>query len=161
MSTITRTESSTFTASRAKAVFPKVFTDIINLKVRGFLSESRAANWREVLEYGLVVNGLEKFEIMLTMPSGTKEAFRYNVTDDGSVLGNDSSGGINFYGYPDGTTLSIVITRRSSFLNDERFNEILRRHGWGDNGSYLEGTEVKERSFSKEGFGITRSRITQ
>lgn len=93
-----------------------IFTDIINLKVCGFLSESRAANWREVLEYGLVVNGLEKFEIMLTMPVGTKEKhFDIMLSDDGTVLGNDSSGGINFYGYPVGTSVSIVITRRVGF----------------------------------------------
>lgn len=161
MSTITRSETSTFTVSRAKAIFPKIFAEVINLKVRGFLTESRAESWKVILEYGLLVNGIESYEIKLSRPDGKKEAFRYLISDDGTVMGNDASGGINFYSYPDSTTVSITITRRDRFLKDERFNSLLKQYGWGENGRYLEGTEVKERSFSKDGYGITRSRIIQ
>jgi len=138
-----------------------VFSDIVQLRSRGFLSDARAEGWKEILEYGLIANGLAKFEILLTTPEGKKEAYHYRVMDDGTLSSNDSSGGINFYGYPEKTSASIVLTRREGFVNDKRFNELLKQYGWGNDGTYLVGTEVHEKSFSKNGYGITRSRIIQ
>ena len=159
--TYTRSEASTFTEARARVVFPKIFADVVHLEISGILSNCRSESWKEILSYGLTVNAFKNFEIKLHKPNGTKEAFRYYVKDDGSLLGNDDSGGINFYSYPSGTKVSIIVTRKQQFVNDEQLDFLFDKHGWTSGGEYLEGKEIYDRVFSKDGYGISRTRIIQ
>lgn len=161
MTTTTRTETSTFTESRARTVFSKIYADIVALEMRGFITKADSAEWQEILLYALSKNALTKYQICLTKPDSSKEAFIYVVSDDGSISGNDASGGINFHAYPETTSASILISRKESLNSDQNWLDLLKKHGWVSGGKYLEGTVIKEKSFSKDGFGITRSRVVQ
>lgn len=161
MYTTTRTETSTFTESRARVVFSKIYADIIGLEMRGFITKADSAEWQEILLYAISRNALTKYQICLTKPDSSKEAFIYEVSDDGSISGSDASGGINFHSYPDSTSASILISRKDSLSTDQNWLDLLKKHGWVSGGKYLEGTVTKEKTFSKDGFGITRSKVVQ
>ena len=79
------------------------------------------------------------------------------MSSDGSVRQDAKSGGIDVYGIPPGSIVSLYAHLRQDVPPSVR--EELRRRGWGFNGSSLEGDESEQRTFSREGYGIARSKV--
>jgi hypothetical protein len=133
-----------------------VFDDITGLVLRSFVSSERALKWREDLSYMLSQEAISAFELQLTKPDGTREGFRYEVSDDGSLLDASSSGGLQLYLVPERTTANLMVVFRE--LSPDTREEI-RRRGWTHEGVPLSGEGIRERGYSHEGYGVIRKRF--
>jgi hypothetical protein len=56
-----------------------------------------------------------------------------------------------------GTKANIVVTYRDDVEPDVRAE--MRRRGWGPGGVSLAGNATRERAYSKEGYGLIRSKV--
>ncbi|NTX33989.1 hypothetical protein [Myxococcus sp. CA033] len=154
--TSTRTGTGTFTEARVREVMNLVLDDFVGCVLRGFVSQERAQKWYGDLTYLLTQQAISAFELQFTRPNGTEGAFRYEVSDDGSLLGSSPSGGQKLHMQPAGTTCSIYVDYRDAVQGHVR--EEMRRRGWGP-GASVGGDAVRDRAYSKDGYGLIRSRI--
>jgi hypothetical protein len=155
--TSTRTSTGTFTEARVREVMKPVLDDFVACVLRDFVSRERAQKWCDDLTYLLTEEAISGFELQFTRPDGTRGAFRYEVSDDGSLLESSPSGGQRLHMLPSGTKASILVTYREdvgSYVHEE-----MRARGWGPGGSSVAGNAVRERAYSAEGYGLVRSRI--
>jgi Bacterial HORMA domain family 1 len=151
-----QSSSSTFTEARVREVMKPVFDDITGLVLRNFISSERAMKWREDLTYMLSQEAISAFELQLEKPDGTRVGFRYEVSDDGSLLDSSSSGGLRLYQLPEGTTAVLMVVFRE--LSPDVRDEVSRR-GWVHHAVSLSGEGVRERGYSHEGYGVIRKRF--
>jgi hypothetical protein len=157
-STMTATQASTFTEARARAVMRHVHSDFMNWASAGFIAREKAQTWFEELEYAVVHNVVDTFQIQLTKSDGTRIGLSYSVRDDGTILEESKAGGFDPYGLPSGTTFGLCLTYRQGVPNLESVRAYLRERGWGPGGSLL-GGGARDRAYSKNGLGIERSKV--
>lgn len=145
------------TEARVRAVMRKVSANLRAFVTAGLLTETQASKWTADLSYLQLVEALDYFEVQCTMHSGKSFGLRYTVRADGSILQDAKSGGLDVYGIPKDSSIGLVAQLRDdapSWVYDE-----LRKRRWGFNGTSLDGDESEQRSFSREGYGITRSKV--
>jgi hypothetical protein len=158
-STYAVSESTTCTEARVRAVLAKVLDDFIALVTRRFLTADRAAEWcRDLLEV-LIFEAVEYFELQFTLPSGSKCGVRYSISDDGTLMENRNSGGIDYYSLPEGTATTLLIHLRTGVSGRESAVAYLRERGWTFNGAALTGALTRDRAYSREGYGVVRARV--
>ena len=157
--TTTRTETNTHTESRASYVSDKVAADIFGLTSRGILSKSSAIEWMDIVDLCLKKNGLEKFQLKITRPDGEVAGVSYIADSTGAISFDKSSGGLDWYEFEKDSKASIVIRRNSKGQKDTEINELLDKHGWTTGASFLGGDESQDKSYSKDGFGVNRSKV--
>lgn len=155
--TESRTGTNTFTGARVREVMKPVLDDFVGCVLRGFVSTERAQKWCDDLTYLLTQEAISAFELQLTLPDGSEVGFRYEVSDDGSLLESSRSGGQRLHLLPQGTSASIWVRYRDEVK--PHVGEEMRKRGWGPGGASLEGDAVRERAYSKEGYGLVRSRV--
>jgi hypothetical protein len=136
-----------------------VLGDFMNVASRGLMARTTLQKWHEEVEYAVLHEVLELFELQLTRPDGTRAALRYTVRDDGTVAGGAKAGGVDFFGLPDGTRVGLHVAYRAGAKNLESVQAYLRARGWGSGGTLVTGDAVRDRSFSKDGFGIARDKV--
>ncbi|QSQ23211.1 hypothetical protein JY651_50440 [Pyxidicoccus parkwayensis] len=156
--TFSHTRTSTFTEARVREVMKSVFDELVGAANLGFISLESAHQWRDDLTYMLFQQVLEYFELQFRKPDGTRVGFRYEVSDDGSLLEASRSGGQRLYMLPDGTRGSILVSFREGHLDPEMDAELTRR-GWGSGGSSLQGEGTRDRAYSDQGYGLIRKRM--
>lgn len=152
--------TSTCTASRAEAVLDKVLDDLVALQtcLPTALPKDQLIGWlRDILSV-LVLEAAESVEVQLTLPDGTRRGLRYVVSDDGSLAEDGASGGINYYMLPESTRATLFMKLRQGQPAD-RAREYLRKRGWTFNGVALEGSPGRDRTYSRDGYGLTRYRF--
>ena len=155
-STITRTTTITATEARVRSVLRQVRVDLMAASQHSLCAD-RLEKWIDDLCYMLQSNALQSFEIRIALGSQVLRAWRYEVTDDGHVLGSGGNGGgIDTYGLPPGTTTTLVINKRQS-LSPQVTREIEQR-GWTVSVQSLDGTLVRERVYERDGYGVIRHR---
>jgi hypothetical protein len=154
--TFTRTTTGTFTETRVREVMKVVLEDIVGCISNGFITRERALKWNDTLTYLLTQQAISAFEIQFTQPRGDEGAFRYEVSDDGSLFETSSSGGQRLHMLPSGTSACLYVEYREGVRHDVL--EEMRNRGFGP-GSSVGGTAVRERAYSSEGYGLIRSRI--
>jgi len=156
--TATATATTTMTEARVRAVMRKVGANFQVFVTAGHISQTRANSWTTDVTYLQLVEALDYFEVQCTTPAGDTFGLRYTVAADGSIREDSRSGGLDVYGIPNNSTLGLFASLRddvsSSSVRDE-----LKKRGWGFDGSSLEGAESERRSFSREGYGLTRSKV--
>ena len=155
----TRSRTSTYTETRVRHVMEKVYEDMLNLAHRGFLSYDRASEWHDDLSYLLNAQAICCFEVQLHRPNKTKAGWRYDLKDDGSILSDLDSGGLNLYGLPDDTEASLLVRYRDNHPNKEQVRAEMRKRGWTTGGSFIKGSSTRDRDYSKDGYGVYRSRV--
>ncbi|WP_147451285.1 HORMA-1 domain-containing protein [Corallococcus llansteffanensis] len=133
-----------------------VLADFVGCVVNGLVSRELAQEWVDDLTYLLTQQAISAFELQFTQPDGSRGAFRYDVSDDGSLFEAASSGGQRLHLLPSGTKASIYVMYRAGVQDDVR--EEMRKRGWG-RGTRVDGTATRERAYSKDGYGLIRSRI--
>jgi hypothetical protein len=137
----------------------EVGADFHALASANLISFDLAQRWTEELSFILLQQTVRGFQIQLRRSSSPTIALDYRVSSDESVLESGTAGGINYCALPAGTTAGLVVD-----LNYEARNiAVVRRHiaerGWGSNGQAVEGTVVRDRVYSKDGFGVIRSKV--
>jgi hypothetical protein len=156
---VTRSETNTHTESRASYISDKVAADIFGLVSRGILEKESAIEWMDIVDICLRKNGLEKFQLKISRPGGEEAAVTYQVDSTGTISFDENSGGLDWYEFEINSSVSIVIRRNSNGINDSDINQLLQKYGWTTGASFIEGNEYKDKSYSKDGFGVNRSRI--
>jgi hypothetical protein len=157
--TQTRTQANTvtITETRVRAVLRQINVDMFAAVIRGFASKKTIDKWKDDLFYMLSEDALCYFELRVSLDGQIKAAWRYAISSDGSLTTSDKGGGINFYDFPNNSTLSLVIQRRKNLSS--QINKEIDRRGWTNSVKNLTSSQTKERSYSKDGYGVTRSRL--
>jgi hypothetical protein len=143
--TQTRTQANTvtITETRVRAVLRQINVDMFAAVIRGFASKETIEKWKDDLFYML--------------SKEIEAAWRYEVSSDGSLTTSDRGGGINFYDFPNNSILSLAIKRQTNLPN--QVNEEINCRGWTSSVKTLTSNQTKERSYSKDGYGVTRHRL--
>ncbi|MBF6570980.1 MAG: hypothetical protein IVW54_19110 [Candidatus Binataceae bacterium] len=149
-----RSASSAMTEARVRDVMQKVAANLSAFVVAGLITRERAIKWITDLTYLQIEECLDFFELQL---GGRSYGLRYTVRSDGSVQMNSASGGLDIYGIPFGTAVQLYADLRME--TPQSVYDYLAQHGWGFDGRKMEAPESEHRSFSKEGYAITRARV--
>lgn len=157
--TFTISATETYSEADVKAVMKNTYEDIIGFANRKIISYDRAKGWIEDLIFILNRKCLSFFEIKLYDKDGKWiETYRYEVSS-GSFVSGSSSGGIDYFKYPEGTTAGLLASLDFSNENANEVNRILKEErGWGT-GSASSGTAQKERSYVSGDLALNRSLI--
>ncbi|WP_373371234.1 HORMA-1 domain-containing protein [Stigmatella ashevillensis] len=134
-----------------------VMDDLMGCAVSGFLSTEEAQRWYSDLTYLLTQQAISIFELQLTLPDGSEVGFEYKVSNDGSLFESSSSGGQRLHLLPRETKANLWVRYHDdvgSYVREE-----MRRRGWGPGGGSLTGGAVRERAYSKDNYGLIRSRV--
>ncbi len=159
--TATRTQTDTYTDARLRAVMAEVGADFYAPCAAGFITPETARSWTEELTFILRHRGAQRFQLQCTFPNGYKQALHYEVSSDGSVRESSGAGGIDFFALPQGTKVGLVVTLDEQSPNIGIVRAYTQQRGWGTNGQAVQGDTVRDRAYSKDGYGIVRSKIGQ
>jgi hypothetical protein len=130
----------------------------MNVASAGLIARETIQQWHEEVEYAVLHEVVDTFELQFTKPDGTTVGLSYTVRDDGTILEESKAGGIDFHGFPSGTRVRLLLTYQESAKNLEKVRAYLRNHGWTAGGSLLDGPTTRDRAFSKDGFAIARGK---
>ena len=156
--TATRSQTDTYTDARLRAVMAEIGADFYAPAAVGLISNETARKWTEELAFILQHRAARSFQLQCTKPNGTKVALHYTVSSDGSVHESSNAGGIDFYGLPQGTTLFLFVDMDWQSANIAIVRDYIARRGWGT-GQAVQGDLIRDRAYSKEGYGVVRSTI--
>ena len=156
--TTTRTATVTATEARVRSVLQKVRVDLLAAVYRGMNVPDRLEQHLDDIAYMLQKNALRYFEIRVSVGAQLHRAWRYEISDDGRLLGaGEEGGGIDFYQCPTTSSVKLVISRRPN-LHPSISREIDSR-GWTTSVVELQGAGVRERAYEKDGYGVIRTRF--
>jgi hypothetical protein len=159
--TATRTDTDTYTDARLRAVMVEVGADFYAPAAAGLITYERACKWTEELSYILQHRTARSFQIQCTKPDGSKAALHYVVSSDGSVRQSGNAGGIDFFGLPKGSWLSLFVDIDWQSSNSAIVRDYITQRGWGMDGQAVQGDLARDRVYSKDGYGVIRSKIGQ
>lgn len=154
MMTSTATRTTTTTDARVRAVMQKVAANLSAFVAAGLVERTRAQKWADDLTYLQIEEAIDFFELQINDRS---LGLRYTVNSDGSVQQDSASGGLDIYGLPADTTVRLYAHLQTGIPQNVR--DELKRRGWSFNGQRMEAEESERRSFSSEGYGITRTKL--
>lgn len=156
--TFTASRTNTFTDARLRAVMPEVGGDFYALAGASVITFDTAVRWTEELTFILNHQAAHGFQIQLTYPSGHRIALDYRVSSDGSVRESGTSGGIDYYLLPAGTSAFLFVDLDFSARAIDTVRTYIRERGWGT-GNAVEGAPVRDRVYLKDGYGVIRGKI--
>ncbi|UQA57425.1 hypothetical protein [Polyangium aurulentum] len=156
--TYTASQTSTFSEARARAVMRHVLGDFMNVASAGLIARETLLEWHEEVEYAVLHEALDTFQLQFTKPDGTRAGLSYTVRDDGTILEDSKAGGFDPHSFPPGTKVKICLTYRADAPKLATVREYMRSRGWKTGGSLLAGAD-RDRAYSKSGFGIARSKV--
>lgn len=156
--TLTASRTNTYTDGRLRAVMPEVGADFYSLAATGIISFAMADRWTEELTFILQHQAAHRFQLQLTYPNGYKIALDYRVSSDGSIRESSTAGGIDYYGLPPGTSAFLFVDLNFQARAIATVRLYLQQRNWGI-GSLVEGEGVRDRAFSKEGYGLIRGKV--
>lgn len=159
--TQTRSQTDSFTDARLRAVMAEVGADFYAPAAAGLITADVARKWTEELSFILLYRAANSFQLQCTKPDGTKVALHYSVSSDGSVRESSNAGGIDFYALPVGTKAFLFVDMDWNSPNIAIVRDYITRRGWGTDGKAVEGNPIRDRVYSKEGYGVIRSKIGQ
>ncbi|MGK3960056.1 hypothetical protein WMF38_44280 [Sorangium sp. So ce118] len=155
----TNSQATTFSEARARAVMRQVLGDFMGAASANLIAREVIQRWHEELEYAVLHEVVDTFELQFTKPNGARLGLRYTVQDDGTVLEASKAGGLDFHGLPAGTRLAgLHLTYRKGARHIEAVQAYLRERGWTAGGALVDGATSRDRAFSRSGFGIQRSK---
>jgi hypothetical protein len=136
----------------------KVTDDLIGLTYFNTISIETVMDWRNDILYMMKKRALKEFEIQFS--KGSPKGYRYTVSSSGYIYANDKSGGIDYYLYPSDVNIKMFYKLDESSPNyDEVFNELTKNRGVGTNGKSLKGNYDRDKTYSKDNYGVIRERI--
>jgi Bacterial HORMA domain family 1 len=156
--TATRSQTNSFTEARLRAVMPEVGADFTNMAGAAIISFATAQRWSEELTFVLQKQAARGFQVQLRCPGRATIALDYRVSSDGTVRESGQAGGIDYYALPEGTTASLFVDLDDSSRNIMEVRLYTQQRGWGT-GTAVAGDPVRDRVYSKEGYGFVRGKI--
>jgi hypothetical protein len=155
----TASRTNTWSEARVRIVMLEVGAEFYCLAAAGLISFETASNWTDELSYILLNEAAYGFQIQFRCEGYQPRALDYRVSSDGSILESSKAGGINYLALPSGTTARLFVDLNFKARKIEPVKQYLSAHGWGFNGHAVEGPTVRDRAFSKDGYGVTRSKV--
>jgi|GEM_PF-1844275 len=155
----TRSESTTYTAARARYVMGKVQEDLLGLMNRGLINLERVNSIKSDVLYLLDKQALKYFQLQFKTPEGKEiGGLHYDVKSNGQIFSDEDSGRINYWMLSSDTKVNLLVDldRNSNYIDE--VDRQLEDWGWGT-GTALSGTKEVLKSYSKEGYGLTQSKI--
>jgi hypothetical protein len=137
---------------------PEVGADFYALAGSGLITFDTAARWTEELTFVLQHQAAHGFQVQLTCPNGNRIALDYRVSSDGSIKESSTAGGINYYALSAGTYATLFVELDFESRNITTVQAYTQQRGWGT-GNAVEGEVVRDRVYSKEGYGVVRGKI--
>ena len=156
--TATRSQTNSFTEARLRAVIPEVGADLTNMAGAGIISFGTARRWTEDLTFVLRKQAARGFQVQLRPPGRATIALDYRVSSDGTVRESGRAGGIDYYLLPDGTVATLFINLDLSSPNITEVWLYAQQRGWGTGASVV-GEPARDRVYSKDGYGVIRSKV--
>jgi hypothetical protein len=156
--TFTASRSSSYTDARLQAVMPEVGADFYALACADLITFDTAARWTEELTFVLRHEAALGFQIQLIYPNGQRIALDYRVSSDGSIRESSTAGGINYYALPPGTGATLFVEFNDNAPAIGTVRAYTQQRGWGI-GHAVEGEAVRDRAYSKDGYGVIRRKI--
>jgi hypothetical protein len=157
--TFSNTASRTDTYSEARVGVVMLGADFYCLAGAGLISAEAANKWTEDLSHILLRKAAKGFQIQLKCQGYSPVALDYRVSSDGSLLESGTAGGINYFALPHGTSASLFVDLNYGATKIAAVREYLRGRGWGLNGHAVEGPTVRDRAYSKDQYGVVRSKV--
>lgn len=157
--TQTRSKTNSFTDARLAAVLPEVAGDFYGLANASLISLDTAATWTEELGHCLGLQAVSSFQIQFHCAGVPEKALNYVVSADGSLAESGTSGGIDYFNLPKGTKALLFVqfnTFAAKYPDAQRYTAA---RGWGTNGQAVSGDVIRDRAYSKEGFGFVRGKV--
>jgi len=157
--TYTNSISNTYSEARGRYVLGKVYEVLMNLLMVDLITKSFADECRTELLYLMDKKALKSFEFQFRTPGGSEiGGLHYEVRADSSIVIDDDSGGVDFWGLNKTTKVSLNLTKDKNSPYIDEVNRQLTAWGYGP-GSALTGSSTQIGSFSKGGFGVNQSKI--
>jgi hypothetical protein len=150
--------SSSLTDARLRAVMPEIGADFYNMASADLISFNTAQRWTNELTFVLQNAAAHGFQVQFTYPNGQQIALDYRVSSDGSIRESSMAGGIDYYALPFGTRTTLFINLNFAAPKIGAVQDYSRQHGWGI-GNELQGDPVRDRAYSKDGYGVIRGKI--
>jgi hypothetical protein len=157
--TFTASQTNTYTDSRLRAVMPEVGADFYALAGAGIVSLDVARRWTEELTFILQHQAAHGFQIQLTCPNGQRIAVDYCVSSDGSIRESSTAGGIDYYALPAGTHAFLFVELDFKAARIIVVRTYIQQRGWGLNAQAVQGEIMRDRVYSKDGYGVIRGKI--
>lgn len=157
--TATRSRTDSFTEARLAAVMPEVGADFYAMVGAGLISSSLAESWAEELTFILRHKGVRGFQVQLRCVGRDPIALDYRVSSDGSIHESGTGGGIDYFSLPQGTRANLVVNLDYQSASIGIVKSYIAARGWGTDGESLQGDPVRDRAYSKEGYGFVRGKI--
>ena len=155
----TATRTNTYTDARLRAVMPEVGADFYSLAGAGLISLDIARKWTEELTFVLQHQAAKGFQIQLKRFGANPIAIDYRVSTDGTVRESSIGGGIDYFALPDGTKASLFVELDYQSRAIEAVKIYIGQRGWGTDGQAVGGQSTRDRTYSKDGFGIIRTKV--
>lgn len=159
--TITQSATTTVTEARVRVVMRKFLADLVAAAGAGLLDVARVQKWHDDMSFALIHGAAAKLQVKFQLPDGRWLALDYVVSDDGSLLEDSGSGGVDYHALPAGTKTSVTFGWRPgcSDATVKKVRAYFEERGWTFNGSLVEGDTARDRAYSKEGFGLVRNKV--
>jgi hypothetical protein len=157
--TATRSRTDTFTEARLAAVMPEVGADFYAMASADLITLSTAQRWTEELTFVLRHKGAHSFQIQLRCPGRAPIALDYRVSSDGTVHESGTAGGIDYFSLPLGTSAGLFVNLNFQSPHIATVRTYTAQRGWGTNGQAVPGEPVRDRAYSKEGYGVVRGKV--
>ncbi|WP_422104481.1 hypothetical protein [Winogradskyella sp.] len=155
----TRSESSTYTEARARYVMNKVQEDLLGLMSRDLISLDRVKSIKSDVLYLLNKEALKYFQLQFKTPDGEEVGgLHYEVNANGQIYSDEDSGRINYWMLSSDIKVNLLVQLDRDSKNIAEVDRQLEDWGWGT-GSALTGTREVLKSYSKDGYGVTQSKI--
>jgi hypothetical protein len=156
--TATRSNSSSYTDARLRAVMPEVGGDFYSLAAAGIITFDTATAWTEDLLYVLQYQAATGFQVQLVCAGRAPIALDYRVSSDGTIQESGTSGGIDYFALPAGTRATLFVSLNRASRNIATVDVYTARRGWGT-GQAVQGPITRDRAYSKDGYGVIRGKI--
>jgi hypothetical protein len=70
-----------------------------------------------------------------------------------------TGGGIDYFALPAGTRAGLVVTLNYQATQIAAVQTYIGQRGWGTNGQAVQGDSVRDRAYSKDGYGVVRGKV--
>ncbi len=154
--TSTQTITTTATAARVRKVLHEVFVDLLGLSTFGVVDQEDVNRWVDDLQYMLTAGALSSFELRAYRGSTVIDAWRYTVSDDGSLSTGERGGGIDSYSLRTATKVTVAIQKRNGLTR--RVLAEIESRGWTRTVESLAFPTTERRVYAADGYGLIREK---
>jgi hypothetical protein len=154
--TSTRSETVSITEARVAEVLRQFRVELINAYYSDLIQGDQVDRIIRDLKFMLLNDALQYFELRIVYNGRVWRAWRYLVSMDGTLQESSDGGGIDFFEAPTGAVACVAIERRRDL--PKNISDRIIDMGWRHYVPDLDGTGTRERAYSKDRYGVIRSR---